>query len=71
MTDLTENSVTVAQTARYLVDILKLSAGRDTVSSLMTTVARLEGQIHYLQNFAKESGDLMLEIVKGTIPIAG
>ena len=34
-------------------------------------VTRLEGQVHYLQNLVNESGDQMLEIVKGTIPIAG
>ena len=50
---------------------LNLSASLITIRNLTARVGDMEMQVLFLQDLLKESGDLMLGITKGVIPVAG
>ena len=69
VTKMAELSSAVAKKAKLGVDNLNLAISQNTVVGLTANVGALEGQILYLQNLVMESGDLMIGIVNGKIPI--
>ena len=69
VTKMTESSSAMVKKARLGVDNLKLMMGWNTVVALEAKVGTLEGHIQYLQTLVTETGNLMIEIVNGKIPV--
>ena len=69
VTKMAELSLAVAKKDKLGVDNPSLLMGQNTVVGLAAKVEALEGHILYLQNLVMESGDMMLDIVNGKIPI--